>query len=130
MEANITSVIWYTDISSQIHNLSRSGRQLDLDSAASGYGNDYYCPEGIPVETALFMLLGALGLAFGILFRAITFITGAARRKRRKRDMSSKGELLDADNDDHDVSLYNKMADNVWYGMYFVWKKQYMHGMI
>ena len=56
--------------------LPRSEKQLDLDSAASvdlegaasGYGHEVYCPEGIPVETALFALLGAAALSFGILF--------------------------------------------------------------
>ena len=61
----------------------RSERQLDLEPAASGYGHDHYCPEGIPVETALFAILAAAGLSFGALFMAITKITA---RKRRKRD--------------------------------------------
>ena len=61
---------------------SRSERQLDLEPAASGYGNDHYCPEGIPVETALFAILAAAGLSFGALFMAITKITARKRRKR------------------------------------------------
>ena len=66
-------------------NLSRSERQLDLNVAASGSGSGYYCPEGIPVETALFALLAASALAFGILFRAITLITGG-RKKREAHE--------------------------------------------
>ena len=74
--------------------LERVVRQVDLDTVAdssyghsshgSGYGgkSEYYCPEGIPVETALFAILGAAGLAFGILFMAVTMITGEKRRKR------------------------------------------------
>ena len=58
---------------------SRSERQVDLSGAASGYGG--YCPEGIPVETAIFGILGAFGVAFGILYRAVTLKT-ARRRKR------------------------------------------------
>ena len=74
--------------------ISRSERQLDLDSAASGYGHELYCPEGIPVETALFALLGAAALSFGVLFMAITMITG--RRKRKKREVDAYNEdLLD-----------------------------------
>lgn len=58
---------------------ARSERQVDLAGAASGYGS--YCPEGIPVETAIFGLLGAFGVAFGVLYRAVTLKT--ARRRRR-----------------------------------------------
>ena len=72
---------------------SRSDRQLDLDSAAdSGYGHELYCPEGIPVETALFALLGAAALSFGFLFMAITMITGG--RKRKKREVNASHENL------------------------------------
>ena len=73
---------------------SRSERQLDLNSAASGYGHELYCPEGIPVETALFALLGAAALSFGFLFMEITMITGG--RKRKKREVNASNEdLLD-----------------------------------
>ena len=54
-------------------------RQLnDLEAAASGGG--HYCPEGIPVELGLLSILAAFGVAFGILYRALTVATG--RRKR------------------------------------------------
>ena len=51
---------------------------------SSGYGAHSYCPEGIPVETALFAITGAAALAFGILFMAITMITMMGRRRRRE----------------------------------------------
>ena len=66
----------------------RVERQADLEGTASGYG-DYYCPEGIPVETALLALLGAFGLAFGALFRAITLKTGGRRKKRSTWELAN-----------------------------------------
>ncbi|TRY80267.1 hypothetical protein TCAL_15419 [Tigriopus californicus] len=61
--------------------LSRQVRASDLSGALSGHGYAEYCPEGIPVEQALFAILAAFAAAFGFLFRAVTLAT--ARRKRR-----------------------------------------------
>lgn len=61
--------------------LGRVKRQSDLDAAASGYGPGY-CPEGIPIEQALFALLAAFAAAFGFLFRTLTQITQGRKRKR------------------------------------------------
>ena len=80
--------------------LDRDDRQIDLSAAASGYGS--YCPEGIPVETAIFGILGAFGVAFGILYRAVTIKTGG----RRKRSATA----------DEQVSPQTRLADFVWYG--------------
>ena len=52
-------------------------------AASSGYGG--YCPEGVPVEFALLSILGAFGVAFGFLYRALTLTTGA----RKKRNSES-----------------------------------------
>lgn len=58
-------------------------REGDLYGAASGgYG---HCPEGVPVEFALLSLLAAFGVAFGILYRALTLTTGG----RKKRNSSN-----------------------------------------
>ena len=89
---------------------SRSERQLDLDSAASGYGHDYYCPEGIPVETALFALLAAAGIAFGVLFMAITTITMPKKRKRREVDN------LDSELSEGIVNPYLVLSSLAWQG--------------
>jgi len=57
-------------------------REGDLYGAASGGG---HCPEGVPVEFALLSLLAAFGVAFGILYRALTLTTGG----RKKRNSSN-----------------------------------------
>ena len=48
--------------------------------AASGHGG--YCPEGIPAEFALLSILAAFGVAFGVLYRALTLTTAMPRRRR------------------------------------------------
>ena len=65
-----------------VNDISRMRR--DDSYGSSGYGAHSYCPEGIPVETALFAITGAAALAFGILFMAITMITMMGRRRRRE----------------------------------------------
>ena len=64
--------------------LSREVRQArdDLAGAFSGYGGGSYCPEGIPVEQAIFGILAAFAASFGFLFRASTMITNPKRRRR------------------------------------------------
>ena len=63
----------------------RSGRSVaeDLDVAAgSGYGHKVEeCPEGVPVDQALFAIAAAAAASFGILFRAVTQAT-MGRKKR------------------------------------------------
>ena len=86
----------------------RIERQADLSGTASGYG-DYYCPEGIPIETALFCLLGAFGLAFGALFRAITLITGGRRRKRSTGEFTTKST-------ENNLSIIYLANDLLWSG--------------
>jgi hypothetical protein len=91
--------------------LSRVERQSDLVGAYSGSG--HYCPEGIPVETAIFAILGAFGVAFGILFRAVTLITG---RRRRRRDAIIPDQPPKTIWDE----LSYKVADVFWWGNYIV----------
>ena len=57
----------------------------DLSGAASGSGYGGYCPEGVPVELGLLTILAAFGVAFGVLYRALTATT-ATRRKKRSED--------------------------------------------
>ena len=85
----------------------RVERQADLQGAFSSGGG--YCPDGIPVETAILGLLGAFGVAFGVLYRALTITTGG----RKKRNISVGIEpqsLLD--------EIANHIADLYWWGMF------------
>ena len=85
---------------------SRVERQVDLQGAFSSGGG--YCPEGIPVETAIFAALAAFGVAFGVLYRALTIAQGG----RKKRDISAgikPQSLMD--------EIANNLADLYWWGM-------------
>ena len=54
----------------------------DLQAAASGGGYGHTsCPQGVPIEFALLSILAAFGVAFGVLYMALT-LTTAGRRKR------------------------------------------------
>ena len=78
----------------------------DLVGAASGYGS--YCPEGIPIEQALCLLLAGFAIAFGILWTALTVATG----RRRRRDLGpDNGPGLVEDFKEHS-------ADVFWWGMF------------
>ena len=79
----------------QENNVSRWRRDGYDSYGSSGYGSHSYCPEGIPVETALFAVTGAAALAFGILFMAITMITMPGRRKRRETNDLKQNEELE-----------------------------------
>ena len=83
--------------------MTSNNRPNDLNVAASGYGysDNYYCPDGIPVEAALFAVLAAFAVAFGILFRAITAITGGRRKRSNPED-----------------SLWNQFHNYVWLGRF------------
>ena len=65
---------------------------MDLQVAASGGGYGHTeCPQGIPVEFALLSILAAFGVAFGVLFMALTQQT-MGRRRRRSTDDEEEGE--------------------------------------
>lgn len=83
---------------------ARRGRQADLAGAASGYGGYSYCPQGIPVELALCLLLAGFAVAFGILYRAVTQKTG----RRRKRTVDTDVNILD--------DIKDKFTDIFWWG--------------
>ena len=89
-----------------------SGGAADAYGAFSGYGS--YCPEGIPVEQAIFAILAAFAASFGFLFRAITLITG----RRKKRDLTSSSLSSLGNDDDSSVTFVDKMADFFWFGTF------------
>ena len=85
---------------------SRVERQADLHGAFSSGGGYSSCPEGIPAETAILTILGAFGLAFGILYRAVTL---AGRKKRDISAVIEPQSLMD--------EIANHLADLYWWGM-------------
>ena len=87
-----------------------SGRPGDLQAAASGGGYNS-CPEGVPVEFALLSILAAFGVAFGVLYRALTIITMG--RKKRAVARVEEGE------DGEEVGIGLKIADVLWFGKKF-----------
>ena len=82
----------------------RQARQFDLQRSASGYGLSYYCPEGIPADQAIFGILAAFAVAFGVLYRAVTLKTNA---RRKRRDIQPEDDI---------VKTKNKLADFLWMG--------------
>ena len=70
-------------------------------SAASGYESSY-CPEGIPIEQAIFGILGAFGVAFAVLYTAVTMKTA---RRRKRSEIESE-----------DVSVEDQLSDFIWHG--------------
>jgi len=85
---------------------ARTGRQADLVGAASGYGGYGYCPQGIPIELALCLLLAGFAVAFGILYRAVTQKQG---RRRKRGAVTDVGTLEDAQ---------EKFTDVFWWGTF------------
>ena len=84
---------------------------LDLVAAPSGYGHDEYeygtihtsfCPDGLPLEFALLTLLAAFGVAFGVLYTALTLTT------------------MGRGFDDDDSPLESHLFDFVWSGMNYI----------
>ena len=64
--------------------LSREARSMSM----LGYGMSAYgCPEGIPIEQALFGILAAFGASFGVLFRAVTQATQKRKKRGTKEDI-------------------------------------------
>lgn len=96
--------------SNALSRAARSAYDDDSAGALSGYGyghhghNDY-CPEGVPIEQALFAILAAFAASFGFLYRAITLITQGRRRKRSEQGPSSLAQ-----------TLTDQAADLYWWG--------------
>lgn len=88
--------------------LSREKRQSgDLYGGASGSGyGSSSCPEGIPVELALLSILAAFGVSFGLLYTALTLITGG--RKKREDDHGIADNIR--------IIWKNSVGDYLWYG--------------
>lgn len=93
--------------------LSRTKRD-DLSGALSGYGHHgHYCPEGIPVEQAIFGLLAAFAGSFGFLFRTVTMITA----RRKKRSLNPDG-TISTESENPVQEIFDQGADLLWSGMW------------
>ena len=80
-------------------------------SGGGGYGHQS-CPAGVPVELALLSILAAFGVAFGVLFTALTQITG----RRRKRSVDLVEELTPVRTE---VDPIFKFADILLFGEFY-----------
>ena len=108
--------------------LAATGTNVNLFAAASGSGHGG-CPEGIPVELGLLSILAAFGVAFGVLYMALT-LTTAARRKRSVDNLElEKDNMCETDSVQEligcgmrkyargtDAGFSFKFADLVWHG--------------
>ena len=82
---------------------------MDLQVAASGGGYGHTeCPQGIPVEFALLSILAAFGVAFGVLFMALTQQTMGRRRRSTDGDGDDKEGVVG--------DLAFKFGDILWAG--------------
>ena len=84
-------------------------------SGSGGYGHQS-CPAGIPVELALLSILAAFGVAFGVLFTALTQITG----RRRKRSLDSGEKITPALKTETEVDSFFKFADILLFGEFYM----------
>ena len=84
----------------------------DLSAAQDGYGYEQvhtsFCPDGVPLEFALLSLLAAFGVAFGVLYVALTM-----GKRSLARDVSSEEE------EEGDIIMFlgSQLADLLWSGM-------------
>jgi len=119
------------DLEENGRQLGGSGTNINLVAAASGSGHGGGCPEGIPVELGLLSILAAFGVAFGVLYMALT-LTTAGRRKRSSEGFEQAGDddLCETDSVQELIgcglgklarqaegSLSYKFADLVWHGL-------------
>ena len=88
-----------------------SGEKSDVMYGSFSGGGHSSCPAGIPVEFALLSILAAFGVAFGVLYQALTIITG----RRRKRDVPELGEGGEI-GPDPEVGILFRFADVLWLG--------------
>ena len=81
----------------------------DLAASASHHKNVEYCPEGIPVEQAICLLLAAFAALIGFLFNTITMLTMGNGRKRRS--LVSQGKIQETP-----LTFAEMTMDVFWHG--------------
>ena len=96
--------------------MSADGKSDVMYGSHSGGGHSS-CPAGVPVEFALLSILAAFGVAFGVLYQALTIITG---RRRRKRNADELEEVEDANVEpEPEVGFVFRFADFLWLGEFY-----------
>ena len=101
---------------------------IEILTIPSGYGGE--CPEGIPVELGLLSILAAFGVAFGVLYTALTIQIG--RRKKRSTPALQEEEEACASADatlqgfygchfsnflaESEGTVWYRLADLLWHG--------------
>ena len=82
----------------------------DLSGAGDGYKHEQvftsFCPDGVPLEFALLSLLAAFGVAFGVLYVALTM---GKRSLARDIGEEEEGDII--------MFLGSQLADLMWTGM-------------
>ena len=96
--------------------MSADGKSEVMYGSHSSGGHSS-CPAGVPVEFALLSILAAFGVAFGVLYQALTIITG----RRRKRNAEG---LLEEEEDaniepEPEVGFVFRFADFLWLGEFY-----------
>ena len=95
--------------------MSADGKSEVMYGSHSGGGHSS-CPAGVPVEFALLSILAAFGVAFGVLYQALTIITG----RRRKRNAVDSEEEGDAEREpESEVGFVFRFADFLWLGEFY-----------
>lgn len=83
----------------------------DLSAAGDGYKHEQvftsFCPDGVPLEFALLSLLAAFGVAFGVLYVALTM--QGKRSLARDIGEEEEGDII--------MFLGSQIADLLWSGM-------------
>ena len=113
----------------RLYNLKLGKLKVKMDEIlnfVSGYGGD--CPEGIPVEFGLLSILAAFGVAFGVLYIALTMQIG--RRKKRNvspEDLDTCGHAdatfqsfygchINNFMSEEEGGIFYRIADVLWHG--------------
>ena len=93
--------------------MSADGKSDVMYGSHSGGGHSS-CPAGVPVEFALLSILAAFGVAFGVLYQALTIITG---RRRKRNAVDSEGDA--GREPEPEVGFVFRFADFLWLGEFY-----------
>ena len=95
--------------------MSADGKSDVMYGSHSGGGHSS-CPAGVPVEFALLSILAAFGVAFGVLYQALTIITG---RRKKRNAVEPEGEEDAETEPEPEVGFVFRFADFLWLGEFY-----------